>query len=42
MKVCTKCKIEKEKSLFALNRNICKDCIKKIAYLYKINNKERI
>ena len=42
MKKCTKCKIEKEISLFPKGRNYCKLCNNQMCKDYKQRNKEKI
>ena len=49
MKICTKCKVEKDESLFSKNRSrcdglssICKDCHAKYCVKYYSNNKDKL
>src|SRR5258708_2576637 len=42
MKTCSKCKTEKDESLFSKDQAQCKDCIKEYNKQYRINNKEKL
>lgn len=42
MKICTKCKVEKDILEFHKNKSICKECRKDLAKDYYLKNKEKI
>ena len=42
MKVCTKCKVEKDEALFSKNRSKCKDCWKEYNAGWRAENKDNV
>lgn len=41
-KICKKCNIKKDETLFIKGKNCCKECNKLLCKLYKENNKEKV